>query len=290
MSAENPPIPPQRPASAPLQDDLKELEQRLRALKQQVSEHGAAGEGAQPPAPEVATPARETQGEAGSSGPPLPRPLPEPPGAAGVPARPAAPQPAAGTAPEPDDVVARAEAQASTIIDEAHAQVAELKRRIQSLIELRDYLERSARDVVAYFQDAIGESEASTYHSAAPHAEDAPAAQTVPSAGAPPHSALPAVGESFEGVVTVVAGPFARIEDVGGFQTVLRELPAATRAQLIGLDGVSARFEVELSRPIPLAAEIERRAMHGVAVISASTTRLVLRFHGGPGSPAETGN
>lgn len=266
---------PGRPhrATTDLREDLQALDQRLQALQRQVAEY--ADPGAREP---VATPPSATAAPGASPPPPMGAPLtnpgPQPPSVAGPgagdvpPARPA-PGPAA------DEEQRAARARAAGIIDDAHAQVAELKDQIQRLIELRDYLHGTAEEVMARFSAVLDLSAATRHPAPAPIPGEPP-----PVAGPEPDQVTPA---AFAGPVIVEAGPFDTTRDLGAFEQLLRGIPSTETVRLDGLDGGTASFALQLSGSVLLETEIARRAPYTVTVHRRSAERLVLHFPGVPG-------
>lgn len=138
--------------------------------------------------------------------------------------------------------------------------VGELTARIAELVELRDYLEDTARDVVARFVEVLGD------HPVPPALRadlDVPEPE-------------PVATLLHRGEVDLLAGPFASIDDLDAFERLLRELPEATAARLAGLEGRNARFTLDLNTDLALADVIADRGPHRVDVLATTPGHLTL--------------
>jgi hypothetical protein len=177
-------------------------------------------------------------------------------GAADAPPEPTR-EPAAPAAParEPDRtaedlalaIIARAEAQASRIVESAHARVVALNTQAAELMHLRDALRRSARELIAEYDSALRRLEAG--FGELPDTEPA----------APPPAVEPERAASTQvGVVSVSVEPFADVGDLASFTGALQRLPGSEEVTVDSFDGRRAAIVLQLAEPLVLERELYR--------------------------------
>jgi hypothetical protein len=214
-----------------LRTGLADIDRRLRALQEELS--GVDAPPRQPPPPRDPEPDR---------------PVREPPRHTSAPA-----PPRDRTA---EDlalaIIARAEQQASDIVSAAHDRVVALNRQAQELMELRDGLRRSARELLRDYDAALTRLEGG-------ESLEAPAAMTreaeTPPQPQPPEEPAP---RPYSGSVTLAAGAFADVADLATFAEAVGRVPGAREVTVDRFDGRHADLAIQLDSEIALATELQR--------------------------------
>lgn len=166
-------------------------------------------------------------------------------------------------------IIAAAEMEAASMLDEARRQVGELaqqasdlKRQIDELVALRDRLERSITHPSAARQPA-GDG-------AVPVADGIDPSRF---GGTP-------------GVVSLVVGPFRDVVSIEDFERSLMSIPALQDVYLRAYESGRAIFELTVATPVALLDEIHRATQFGFQVEEESAAALVITLveavvHGG---------
>jgi hypothetical protein len=226
-----------------LRTGLADIDRKLRALQDELAAAGSGGAAA-----------------------PLPAVTPHPPSPPPAPPR----TPAGDAARTAEDlalaIIARAEEQASRIVDDAHERVVALNRQAEQLMALRDGLRRSARELLDTYASALAQIE----HDTAPVLPAAPAAP------------LPEQPRGVTGAFTIAAEPFAQVADLAAFTQALERVPGATSVTVQGFDGRRAEIGATFSEPVALVRELHRVMPFAVEVTEERPDGLSLRLDAGP--------
>jgi hypothetical protein len=271
--------------------DFSTIDERLREIQSRLGRvvEGGAQAPAQPDVAQTGPPAAPAPGPPEQYAPAyLSQPAPEeqaagltagePPQAAGyqqpVQSSPYAQQLAERAVIEPAEaranaIIAAAEMEAVSMLDEARRQVGELaqqasdlKRQIDELVALRDRLERSiTHPGVARQQGGA----------AAPRPGD---------------GVDPSRFGGTPGVVSLVVGPFPDVASIEDFNRSLTLIPALQDIYIRAYESGRAIFELTVATPVALLDEIHRATQFGFRVEEESAAALVITLveavvHGG---------
>jgi hypothetical protein len=165
---------------------------------------------------------------------------------------------------------------------EAHAEAAPKAVVRQTILDA----EQEARHVVVEARHRIAEIAARTRalleHSLTAPPETQPAAPP-PAASAPPtarargphgRAARSAMRRAYEGAVTVAAGPFEDVEQLDEFEDALASIPGVENVSIRTFERHHAHFELDVSEPTRLIAELDAQAPRRLRVVEASERAL----------------
>ncbi len=259
--------------------DFSTIDERLREIQSRLGRvvEGGTQAPAQPDVAQTGPPAAPAPGAPEQYAPAYPsQPAPEqqaagltagePPQAAGyqqpVQSSPYAQQLAERAVIEPAEaranaIIAAAEMEAVSMLDEARRQVGELaqqasdlKRQIDELVALRDRLERSITHPGVARQPA--------------------------GPGRTPDGIDPTRFGGTPGVVSLVVGPFRDVASVEDFDRSLTSIPALQDVYLRAYESGRAIFELTVGTPVTLLDEIHRATQFGFQVDEESAAALVI--------------
>lgn len=263
------------------QSDLEEIDRKLHELQRELA-RAFERPGAEPEAP-PASPPPPSPPDRLDADPPLDPPptATAPHGSPSGPSQPLAPGlrtqagggpaetfPARWPSQPPSSHLQRSDA--GRLVEEAAGRVAELGRRIDDLHLLRDALHRSVRALENEIQrGSVADGVASRPEPASPP----------PGAGA---------AATFEGAVTVDAGPFFDIATLGIFERSLATIPAVGDVYVRSFEGNRALVDLRLAAPLGLVDEMRRVLPFSLGVVNVAHHGVTLNIdaRGTAGFPA----
>jgi hypothetical protein len=266
-----------------IHDALAQLERRLSDLKRELvrmAEEPIEADGMATGRSEVGPRPRDpgptySQAEAATASR-------RPPQAA--PRRPAPePQPAASSRPEardPEEIVARAEAEAVQVLTHAHDHLTELKAQVEQLQSYRMRLLSAAQELLHQFQEELNQ-----LSDPAGRVSGAAAPGAAPPAVPPAPAPEPPWPTSFEGMVTIIVPWISRLQTVQVLEDSLTRVRAAQSVYLRGYHRGEVRLELILGEAVDLIAELNRVLPYTFALESARPDEIVIRLDRGAGTP-----
>lgn len=166
-----------------------------------------------------------------------------------------------------NDLIERAQSQASELLAQAKAEAQTARSEIEELVRLRNSLSSAVSEIVRHFERVTD---------VAPSRPQAPEASATEPPFTEPPRALSAVQatELFGREIEVDAGPFSDFASLSAFERALHALPKVEDVYIRRFEGERALIDLTLEEPAPLLDEMTERLPYTLDVNSAVSDRI----------------